>query len=602
MNDGRLKTTVEGAVRAQHAGDNARLWGSDPIAGLLRALDFDYIALTPGASFRGLHDSLVNHLGNTRPEMLLCIHEEHAVAIAHGWARVTGRPMAVALHSNVGLMHATMAIFNAWCDRVPVVILGAQGPMDAMHRRPWVDWIHTASDMAALVRGYTKWDNQPASVPAALESLVRAYRIATTAPQGPVYVCLDATLQEAPIEPTIELPELTRFPAAAAADPPREAVAAVAQALAAARRPLLMIGRVSAARADWDKRIRLAERIGARVLTDIKTGASFPTLHKLHPFPPSLYVTDQAGALIREADAILSLDWIDLGGTVQQACRGQQPQARVFQCSLDQYSHNGWSMDYQALPATDITMLASPDRLVDRLLESLGPGKAPDAPEHRRPQDEGGPDIVDGRLSVQAMARTITDTLAAHNPSYIRLPLGWPGSCCRFADPLDYIGFDGGGGIGSGPGMAVGAALALRDTDRLPVAVLGDGDYLMGLTALWTAVRYRIPVLVLVANNASFFNDELHQEGVARTRGRPTENRHIGLRMTDPPFDLAMLARGQGAIGIGPVSTPAELTAAIADGVRQTRAGKACVIDIHVAPEYSRAVSSSLLRQIPTSR
>jgi thiamine pyrophosphate-dependent acetolactate synthase large subunit-like protein len=603
MNDSGRKTALDSAARPAPVGDNTRLWGSDPIASLLRELGFDYIALTPGASFRGLHDSLVNHLGNTRPEMLLCIHEEHAVALAHGWARVTGKPMAVALHSNVGLMHATMAIFNAWCDRIPVVILGAQGPMDAMHRRPWVDWIHTSSDMGALVRGYTKWDNQPASVPAALESMVRAYRIATTAPQGPVYVCLDATIQELPIEPTVELPALARFPAATPAEPAREAVADVARALATAQRPLLMIGRVSAARVDWDKRVKLAERLGARVLTDIKTGASFPTLHTLHPFPPSLYVTDEAGALIREADAILSLDWIDLGGTVRQACKGQAPKAKLFQCSLDQYSHNGWSMDYQALPPTDVTMLASPDRLVERLLETLGPGTgAPAPPEHRRAPEQNGPDIVDGRLSVHATARTVTDTLAAHNPSYLRLPLGWPGACCRFADPLDYIGFDGGGGIGSGPGMAVGAALALRGGDRLPVAVLGDGDYLMGLTALWTAVRYGIPVLILVANNASFFNDELHQEGVARTRGRPIENRHVGLRMSDPPFDLAMLARGQGAIGIGPVATPEALAAAIAEGVRETKAGKTCVIDVHVAPEYSRAVSSSLLRQIPTSR
>jgi thiamine pyrophosphate-dependent acetolactate synthase large subunit-like protein len=598
MNDGSPKD----AVRPGQTGDNARLWGSDPIASLLRALDFEYIALTPGASFRGLHDSLVNHLGNTRPEMLLCIHEESAVSIAHGWTRVTGRPMAVALHSNVGLMHATMAIFNAWCDRVPIVILGAQGPMDATHRRPWVDWIHTSSDMGALVRGYTKWDNQPASVPAALEALVRAHRIATTAPKGPVYVCLDATLQEVPIDPAIELPALARFSAPAPADPPRELVTSVARTLAGASRPLIMIGRVSAERADWDRRVRLAERLGARVLTDIKTGASFPTQHRLHPFPPSLYVTEEAGALIREADAILSLDWIDLGGTVKQACRGQAPQAKVFQCSLDQYSHNGWSMDYQALPVTDATMLASPDRLVERLLEELGPGTGATPPETRRAPEAQGPETVDGRISVLAMARTVTDALAPHNPSYIRLPLGWPGSCCRFADPLDYIGFDGGGGIGSGPGMAVGAALALRGTDRLPVAVLGDGDYLMGVTALWTAVRYGAPVLILVANNASFFNDELHQEGVARTRGRPIENRHIGLRMSDPPFDLATLARGQGAVGIGPVNTPAALRAAIEDGVRQTRAGKVCVIDVHVAPEYSRAVSSSLLRQIPTSR
>ena len=173
--------------------------------------------------------------------------------------------------------------------------------------------------------------------------------------------------------------------------------------------------------------------------------------------------------------------------------------------------------------------------------------------------------MVDGRLSIEGMARTTIGSLADHNPSYVRLPLGWPGSCCRFADPLDYIGFDGGGGIGSGPGMTVGAALALRDTDRLPVAILGDGDYLMGVTALWTAVRYRVPLLILVSNNESFFNDELHQERVARVRGRPVENRSIGLRMNDPPLDLAMLARGQGAVGLGPVRTPAELASAIAD-------------------------------------
>ena len=159
---------------------------------LLRALDIPYIALTPGASFRGLHDSLVNYLGNTRPEMLLCVHEENAVALAHGYARVTGKPLAVALHANVGLMHATMAIFNAWCDRVPIVMLGGVGPLDAMKRRPWVDWIHTSRDLGALIRGYIKWDDLPGSVPAALESIVRAHRIAMTQPRGPTYVALDA--------------------------------------------------------------------------------------------------------------------------------------------------------------------------------------------------------------------------------------------------------------------------------------------------------------------------------------------------------------------------------------------------------------------------
>ena len=178
------------------AGVNAAGFGSDVVAETLRALDIPYIALNPGASYRGLHDSLVNYLGNERPQMLLCLHEEAAVAIAHGYAKVTGKAMAAAVHSNVGLMHATMAIFNAWCDRMPMVMLGATGPVDAIKRRPWIDWIHTARDQGALVRGYTKWDDQPASPVAAREAVLRADWIANTAPRGPTYVNLDAEMQE----------------------------------------------------------------------------------------------------------------------------------------------------------------------------------------------------------------------------------------------------------------------------------------------------------------------------------------------------------------------------------------------------------------------
>src|SRR5436189_3528336 len=188
-------------------------WGSDAIAELLRALEIPYIALTPGASFRGLHDSLVNHLGNTRPELLLCVHEESAVALAHGYARVTGRPLPVALHANVGLMHATMAIFNAWCDRIPIVLLGAVGPIDAVKRRPWVDWIHTTRDLGALVRGYTKWDDQPGSVAAALEAMLRGYRIAMTPPQGPDYVYFHAALTDEGLPAPETMTLLDRFTA-----------------------------------------------------------------------------------------------------------------------------------------------------------------------------------------------------------------------------------------------------------------------------------------------------------------------------------------------------------------------------------------------------
>ena len=603
-----MNDTSNAAPKPNAAVESVPRFGSDCIAEMLRVLDVPYVALTPGASFRGLHDSLVNYLGNERPELLLCIHEETAVAIAHGYARVTGRPLAVALHANVGLMHATMAIFNAWCDRIPMLVLGGVGPMDAAARRPWVDWIHTSSDMAALVRDYTKWDDQPASVAGALESILRGYRIATTAPQGPVYVCLDAGLQEAAIASPPPLPDLDRYPPPRVVDPPPQAVAEIAAMLGRAKRPLLLIGRVANDCDSFARRVELAERLGARVITDLKTAASFPMPHPLHPFPAGIYISVEAGALVREADVIVSLDWVDLAGSLRQACGGQLPAARVIQCSLDSYLHRGWSKDYQSLPPADVFMLADPDRLVSALLACIGDSRraaaqsTPALPPSTAAEATTHSAGTHGRISIADMARVTSASLAAHRPSYVRLPLGWPGEYCRFAEPLDFIGFDGGGGIGSGPGMTVGAALALRGSGRLPVAVLGDGDYLMGLTALWTGVHYRIPLLIVVSNNQSFFNDELHQERMARMRGRPIENRWVGLRMDDPPLDLAALARGQGAAGYGPIRDAAALEAALNSAIRDVQAGSTCVVDVRVAPEYARTVSSTLLQHIPNDK
>src|SRR3954467_6194997 len=178
--------TGPGAIERPALGNEASdYWGSDAAALMLREVGLPYVALNPGASYRGLHDSLVNLLGKREPQMLLCLHEEHAVAMAHGYAKVAGRPMGAIVHSNVGLMHGSMAIFDAWVDRVPVIVLGATGPVDAAKRRPWIDWIHTPQDQAALVRHFIKWDCQPASIGASQEALLRAKQIATTAPQGP---------------------------------------------------------------------------------------------------------------------------------------------------------------------------------------------------------------------------------------------------------------------------------------------------------------------------------------------------------------------------------------------------------------------------------
>src|SRR5689334_5035581 len=327
--DGRGLTAFD---RPVPAGVNAAAFGSDVVAETLRALDIPYIALNPGASYRGLHDSLVNYLGNERPQMLLCLHEESAIAIAHGYAKVTGRAMATAVHSNVGLMHGTMAIFNAWCDRMPVIVLGATGPVDATHRRPWIDWIHTARDQGALVRGYTKWDDQPASPAAARESLLRASWVANTAPMGPVYVNLDAGMQEEKLAEPLPPIESARFVPQAASAAPAALIEQAADMLSAAKRPVILAGRVSRSEEAWKARIALAEVINARVVTDLKIGASFPTDHPLHiGAPGTLLPVPEALDAIAQADVVLSLDWVDPAGTLKAA----KTSATVIQVSVD---------------------------------------------------------------------------------------------------------------------------------------------------------------------------------------------------------------------------------------------------------------------------
>ena len=602
MSDGSTGPgAVERPILANEPGD---YWGSDAVALMLRELDLPYVALNPGASYRGLHDSLVNLLGNRDPQMLLCLHEEHAVAIAHGYAKVTGRPMGAIVHSNVGLMHATMAMFNAWCDRVPVFVLGATGPVDAAKRRPWIDWIHTAQDQGALVRNFTKWDDQPASVAAAAESLLRAYRMAMTPPCGPVYICLDAALQESRIGALPPLPSAARFRPPRAASPDPAAAAEAAALLGAAERPLILVGRTARGEAEWRRRVELAEALGAIVLTDAKTGAGFPSTHRLQGPPAGNNPSADACALIGAADVILSLDWVDLAGALKAGWGDAPVGSKVILASLDHLVHNGWSMDYQGLAPCDLHLAVEPDIAVAALLPLLRPRQPgwadrPEAALPRAPVPRGGETIAPLML-----AAALREAVGTRPTCLIRGPLAWAGNTWDVAHPLDALGGDGGGGIGGGPGMAVGAALALRElpggsaqgAGRLPVAVLGDGDFLMGATALWTAVHYRIPLLVVVSNNNSFFNDELHQDRMARQRNRPVANRWIGQRIADPEPDLGMLARAQGAEGFGPIRRPDELARALRGAIDCVEAGRVAVVDVRVEPGYAPVNSAAIAR------
>ena len=479
------------------------VFGSDVIAGTLRALDIAYIALNPGASYRGLHDSLVNYLGNKAPQMVLCLHDENAASIAQGYWKASNKLMAVGLHSNVGLMHASMPIFNAWCDRTPMLILGATGPWDAAKRRPWIDWIHTCSDQAALVRNFTKWDNQPGSVTAAVEALLRGAQLAETAPRAPVYVNLDVSIQEEKLETAPAIPDVRRFAPPPPVQPGDAGIEAAAKLLSTAKNPVLLAGRGSRSLDAWNARVALAEKLDMRVLTQIKLAAAFPTDHRLHAAPPANRLVPEARKVLAGADVVLALEWLDLAGALKQAYGDKPVTAKIINVSCDTH-----------------------------------------------------------------------------------LPLGWSGAYTHFRHPLDYLGFDGGGGVGAGPGLTIGAALALKGSGRIPIGLMGDGNFLMGNTAVWTATHYQIPCLMIICNNRSFFNDERHQGHVAEYRGRPAENAWIGQKIIDPDIDIAAMARAQGAEGIGPVTRMADMQPAIERGIAVVRAGGVCVIDARVLPGY----------------
>jgi thiamine pyrophosphate-dependent acetolactate synthase large subunit-like protein len=560
-------------------------WVSDVAAEMMRRMGLRYLAMNPGASYRGLHDSLVNYLGNRAPQILLCLHEDHAVSIAQGYARATGEPMGCILHSNVGLMHGLMGIFNAWCNRLPMLVIGATGPVDAPARRPWIDWIHTSKDQGALLRNFTKWDDEPRSVDAMVESFCRGMMLTRTAPTAPVYICLDAALQERSLDRKVPLPDLSLFATPAAPAAADHVVAQAAAMLAAARRPLILPGRLSRREHDWQNRIRLAEAADATVVTDAKTWAVFATDHPRHLNVPGLRLSQAAKDAIKEADLILALDWVDLGGSLQTVfgtAQGAMP--KIINCTLDSYLHNGWSMDHFALPAVDLSVLADPDTFVAQLLAAV-PRKQAAVPQQRRETARAKPRDPAASIDAGDIEHALASVRGKHPFTLSNIAREFDTDICPFQHPLDYLGHDGGGGLGSATGASIGAALGLEGSGRKVICIIGDGDFLQGATAIWTAAHYRIPVLWIVWNNRSNFNDEGHQQTVARARGRPPENKWIGQRIDDPAINLAGVARDLGVASEGPVKTVGEFGLALARALAVLDSGAPYLIDVFVVPK-----------------
>src|SRR5215211_4182021 len=342
---------------------NYRGWQSDVIVDLIKRYGFPHITLNPGASFRGLHDSLINYGGN-EPPMMLCQHEEIAVQIAHGYAKATGKPMAVILHDLVGLLHACMAIYYAYIDRVPIFIIGATGPMDEAKRRPHIDWTHTALVQGNAVRDYVKWDYQPTSIEGVPESFARAYSVMTTEPQGPVYMCYDAALQEEPLARPVPLPpaHAVATPAAMAPDP--RAIAAIADKLIAAEHPMLLAEYAGRRAGGFESIVELAELTGTAVW-DVNNALNFPNKH-----PLCLSMDKES---LKTTDLILGLDvkdWEKQLTELNNAKRIREflppPSCDFVEIGFAVVGISKWAMDYCRMQPCSVralgdTSLAMPE-------------------------------------------------------------------------------------------------------------------------------------------------------------------------------------------------------------------------------------------------
>ncbi len=287
--------------------------GGDFMVDVIKTLDFEFIASNPGSSFRGIHESIINYGNNTKPEFITCCHEESAVAMAHGYFKAEGRPMAVLCHGTVGMQHAAMAIYNAYCDRVPVYVL-AGNSLDATLRRPGVEWAHSVQDAAAMVRDFIKWDDQPISLPHFAESAMRAYKIAMTPPMMPVLLVIDGGLQEDPI--SHEVSSRLRIPRLTVATPPQGdsgAVAEAARLLVSAQNPVIVADRAARTPAGITHLIALAEALQAPVVSQ-GGRMNFPSRHPLNQ-------TSNSRQLIADADVILGLELTDFWGTVSTGTR-----------------------------------------------------------------------------------------------------------------------------------------------------------------------------------------------------------------------------------------------------------------------------------------
>jgi thiamine pyrophosphate-dependent acetolactate synthase large subunit-like protein len=585
--------------------------GSDFMVDVIKTLNIDYVCSNPASSFRGLHESLIDYGGNKKPEFITCTHEESSVAMCHGYFKATGKPLLMLCHGTVGLQHATMAIYNAWCDRVPVIAIGGTD-LDAAHRAPGVPTFHSAQDINAIVRDYTKWDDQPVSLQHFAQSMVRACKIAMAAPHAPVMIALDGGLQQEPIKPHER--ESLYIPKYVPTAPPQADTGAIREAarlLAAAEHPVIVVDRAARTPAGVGLLVALAEALQAPVI-DQGGRMNFPNSHYLKQ-------NARGPALIAGADVILGLELADYWATVNRFVDNGldghgvnetaiKPGTKLIGISSVSFLTKSNYQDFQRFQSLDVDMAGDAEASLPALIEAV---KAA-IPDSRRAAIEKRGEAL-RKAKAEARERTLAAAAVAWNASPVstaRLAMeiwahikdldfslvassgnvsGWPNRLWKMEKHHHWLGPSGGAGVGYGLPASIGAALGNRDIGgRFSVSIQGDGDFMYAPGVLWTAARHRIPLLSVMHNNRGYHQEVMHVQRLANRRNRVAalgqDRSPIGTSIENPDIDYASMAKSMGVWAAGPVKDPAELGPTLKRAVEVVKAGEPALVDVWTQP------------------
>jgi acetolactate synthase-1/2/3 large subunit len=569
--------------------------GGDFMVDVFKTLDIDYLAMNCASSFRGLHEAVINHGGNTKPEILTCPHEEIAVHMGQGYAKMAGKPLAMICHGVVGLQHATMAMYNAWCDRVPVIVMGGN-IIEANKRGPGAEWPHSAIDPAALTRDFVKWDDQPVSLQHFAESAVRAYKIATTPPMAPVMLSLDAELQENPIEnrDALRIPKLTKAMAPQGDD---AALGELAKMLVAADNPVIICDRMARTPAGMPRLVELAETLQCAVI-DNYGRMNFPSRH---PLNQSFRRT-----ILGQADVILALEVNDLWGTLSdfhdRIVRSSQPRykksAKIVTLGTRGLYLKANYQDFGRYQEVDLDIAGDAEASLPSLIEQV---KRLVDENRKSAFDARGKKLAAAKLATIEQAKSdatigwdaspiTTARLCAELYSQIKdedwslvgtsIRLTWPHRLWSFDKPHRWNGVSGGGGVGYTLPASLGAALANKDKGRLTVAIGGDGDFMFVPGTLWTAAHHKIPMLYIVHNNRAYHQEYMYLQAMAARHSRGITSADIGTTLKDPFVDYATIAKGFGVYGEGPINDPNDLAPALKRAIAMVKSGQAALLDV----------------------